>query len=220
MVETVQWLTHPNALIFIGATTINGDWKPEIGDPTLMGWFTVFAYFATSLLCGLCARATFRIPKRFSLHSAHWYWWGLAVVLLILAINKQLDLQTWFTITAKKMALNQGWYRERRIVQLLFIGWLIFGVLAAIAWVKNRLGHIWKDFKLILGGLLFLSAFIIVRATSFHHVDQVLHFDLAGFKMNWLLELSGIILIACGTIQYLKDVHKLEAELKALQQFH
>ena len=31
--------------------TADGGWEPGIGDPTLMGWFTVFAYFGTALLC-------------------------------------------------------------------------------------------------------------------------------------------------------------------------
>ncbi len=218
MVETANFLPHFGSLIFIGATTINGDWKPEIGDPTFIGWFTVLTYGITCILCGLCARETFRIPKRFAFHSTHWYWWGLTLVLLVLAINKQLDLQTWFTITAKKMALSEGWYLKRRIFQLLFIGWLIFGVLAALAWVKYQLGSLWKEFKLILGGLLFLGTFIIVRATSFHHIDQFLHFNLAGFKMNWILELTGIALVAGGAIKYLKDVKKLQTELKTLNQ--
>jgi hypothetical protein len=28
-----------------------GSWSPGIGDPTVAGWITVFAYFAASLLC-------------------------------------------------------------------------------------------------------------------------------------------------------------------------
>src|SRR5882672_1117833 len=28
-----------------------GDWSPGIGDPTVMGWLTVAAYFAASWLC-------------------------------------------------------------------------------------------------------------------------------------------------------------------------
>lgn len=220
MVETAQFLSHPSSLIFIGATTINGDWKPEIGDPTFIGWLTVFAYLIACVLCGLCARETLRIPKKFSLQATHWYWWALTLVLLTLAINKQLDLQTWFTITAKKMALSEGWYRERRIFQALFIGWLIFGILGILALIKYRLGHIWREFQLILGGLLFLGTFIIVRATSFHHVDQFLRFELAGFKMNWILELTGIALIAIGAINYLKDVKQLQGKLNDFNQSH
>lgn len=201
---------------FLEVTTGNGAWQPGIGDPTFVGWFTVFAYLATCVLCILCAKKTFRIPDRYQLHHYHWFWWGLALLFLLLGINKQLDLQTWFTITAKKFALTSGWYGDRRLFQGLFIGWLIFGLSAFLAWFKKYFRRMGKEFKLILYGLAFLSAFIVIRATSFHHVDQLLHVNLLGFKMNWILELGGIIYIALGSIKYLESLRKIHAELDGL----
>lgn len=201
---------------FPAVTTINGEWQPGIGDPTFMGWFTVFAYLATGVLCIICAKETFRIPDRYQLHHYHWFWWGLALIFLLLGINKQLDLQTWFTITAKKFALTSGWYGDRRLFQGLFIGWLIFGLSAFLAWFKKYFRGMGKEFKLILYGMAFLSAFIVIRATSFHHVDQLLHVNLFGFKINWILELGGIIYIAFGAIKYLENLRKIHAELDGL----
>ena len=31
-------------------TVILGNWAPGIGDPSFMGWFTVFSYYCTALL--------------------------------------------------------------------------------------------------------------------------------------------------------------------------
>jgi hypothetical protein len=200
----------------LGATTSNGEWQPGIGDPTFMGWLTVFAYLATGVLCIICAKETFRIPDRYQFHDYHWFWWGLALIFLVLGINKQLDLQTWFTITAKKFALRGGWYGDRRLFQALFIGWLIFGLLAFLAWFKKYFRRMGKEFKFILYGLAFLSAFIVIRATSFHHVDQLLRVNLLGFKMNWILELGGIFSIAFGSIKYLENLRKIHAELDGL----
>ena len=200
----------------IAATSIDGEWKAGIGDPTFMGWLTVCAYLATFILCLICAKETFRIPEKYQLHYYHWFWWGLALIFLFLGINKQLDLQTWFTITAKKMALSEGWYGDRRLFQALFIGWLIFGLLGLLAWFKKSFGTIWKEFRFILYGLAFLSAFIVVRATSFHHVDQLLHLNIVGFKMNWILELSGIGLVAFGAIQSLNTLRQLHLDIEAL----
>lgn len=73
-----------------------------------------------------------------------------------------------------------------------------------------------KEFKFILYGLAFLSAFIVIRATSFHQVDQLLHVHLLGFKMNWILELGGISSIAFGAIRYLQSLRKIHAELDSL----
>jgi len=47
---------------FLAVTTINGEWQAGIGDPTFMGWLTVFAYLATGVLSIICAKETFRIP--------------------------------------------------------------------------------------------------------------------------------------------------------------
>jgi hypothetical protein len=201
---------------FLGATKSNGEWQLGIGDPTFVGWFTVFAYLATGALCILCAKETFRIPDQYQLHHYHWFWWGLALIFLLLGINKQLDLQTWFTITAKNIALTSGWYGDRRLFQALFIGWLIFGLLACLAWVKKYFRQMGKEFRLILYGLAFLSAFIVIRATSFHHVDQLLHINLLGFKMNWILELGGISSIAFGAIKYLESLRKVHSQLDGL----
>jgi hypothetical protein len=52
-----------------------------------------------------------------------------------------------------------------------------------------------KRFSLAFVGLFFLLSFIIVRACSFHHFDEVLGFRFFELKMNWLLELPGIYLI-------------------------
>ena len=73
-----------------------------------------------------------------------------------------------------------------------------------------------KEFKFILYGLAFLSAFIVIRATPFHQVEQLLHVHLLGFKINWILESRGIIYIAFGSIKYLENLRKIHAELDGL----
>jgi hypothetical protein len=50
--------------------------------------------------------------------------------------------------------------------------------------------------KLLAAGSLFLLTFIVVRAISFHHVDEFLRTKILGFKMNWALELTGIFLVS------------------------
>ena len=56
----------------------------------------------------------------------------------------------------------------------------------------------------------------MIRATSFHHVDQLLHVNLLGFKMNWILELGGIFSIAFGAIKYLENLRKVHSQLDGL----
>src|SRR5687768_5262697 len=91
------------------AYTEANQWHPGIGDPTFMGWVTVAMYFLAALLC---ARAAFALPPRSLKSQERVFWFFLCVVLLFLGVNKQLDLQTWLTLTGKRVAIAQGWYEQ------------------------------------------------------------------------------------------------------------
>lgn len=177
--------------ILLAYTDADG-WRLGIGDPTIMGWLTVAAYLGAAILAGNASRTGSTGQRRF--------WLALAVMLFALGVNKQLDLQTWFTLTAKRIAQAQGWYEQRRFVQFAFIVLIGIGSLAA-AWLGLRVvtrngPKLW----LPLTGFCLLLCFVIIRAASFHHVDQFLRFQLAGVKMNWLFELTGIAMVAAGAI--------------------
>ena len=55
-----------NCINIIFCAIQNNRWQPNIGDPTFMGWFTVFAYLLVAFLCLLCAfkNRQLRIKKR------------------------------------------------------------------------------------------------------------------------------------------------------------
>ncbi|GBF83006.1 isopropylmalate isomerase [Aphanothece sacrum FPU3] len=170
----------------------NGYWQPRIGDPTLMGWVTVIAYLVTAFLCANRSLKTQR---------DRWFWMTLSAILLLLGINKQLDLQSWLTLIGKQMAIEQGWYRERRQFQFDFILGLIAVSFAGLMFLIQGMGKSWKRFMLALLGLIFLLSFIVIRATSFHHVDVLLGREFSGFRLNWLFELGGISCIAIAAIK-------------------
>src|SRR5687768_1033920 len=178
----------------------DGDrWRPGIGDPTLMGWLTVVAYLAAAFLCWRAA------TKGLHGRKVKLFWAGLAALLLFLGINKQLDLQTAFTFIAKDFAKATGWYENRRAVQGIFVVLIALGGLfatSALFWFYRR------EFKRLwpaLAGLAFLGSFVVIRAASFHHVDQILKSGPGGFHMNWLFELAGIAAIAWPAWRALKQ---------------
>jgi hypothetical protein len=187
------------------AFTAENKWQLGIGDPTVMGWVTVAAYFAAAILCWKCASNAYGV-RRLGLSSAQpiLFWSALASVLVLLGINKQLDLQTWFTLFAKRLALEQGWYEDRRFVQVVFI--LAVGVVGlaglGIAYWLTRKAL--PGGRLALLGILFLGCFVLIRAASFHHVDQLIGFRLAGLKVNWILELGGILIVAVAATRNLR----------------
>ena len=167
-----------------------GEWRPTIGDPDFMGWFICGSYFACAILSLIDAFGN-RIADRKS--SSFWGMVGLLMILL--GINKQLDLQTLFTEIGRQVARAQGWIDQRRIVQFWFI--IAFGTVALASFflfvrIKRDL---FRRFKLAFTGLFILICFIVIRAASFHHFDEMLRFRLFGAKMNWLLELTGIYLV-------------------------
>ena len=125
-------------------------------------------------------------------------WLGLAVVLLLLGINKQLDLQTIVTELGRIAAKAHGWYGSRRPVQLVFIllvALVGLGVFRAVLLLAE--GEL-RSMRVVLLGTLFLVCFVTIRAASFHHIDRLLGTDIGGFRMNWIIEIGGILLIIVG----------------------
>ena len=166
-------------------TALDGRWHPGIGDPTAIGWITVAAYGSAALLCFLCQR---RSPQG----DHRRFWWFMALVMVLLGVNKQLDLQTWFTEVGRDMAREQGWYARRQLVQMVFITGLLLAALAVRGWLVKRLVNLDPYARRAGIGLLLLMVFVIVRAASFHHIDALLGMSLQGMRFNAVLELSGI----------------------------
>jgi hypothetical protein len=173
-----------------------GQWRPTIGDPCFMGWFTVGSYFACAILSLIVA-----FVNRTADGKSSFFFRMVGLLMILLGINKQLDLQSLFTEIGRQIARAQGWMDQRRIVQLWFI--VAFGTAALASFfsfvrIKRDL---FGRFKLAFTGLFFLLCFIVIRAVSFHHFEEMLGFRLFGAEMNWLLELTGIYLIFIAGLQ-------------------
>ena len=69
--------------------------------------------------------------------------------------------------------------------------------LAGFAWMARRAS---RDKLLAIMGLIFLLAFILVRASSFHRIDRFLGLRLGGLKWNWILELGGILCVGLAAL--------------------
>jgi hypothetical protein len=167
-------------------------WRPGIGDPDFMGWFTVFAYFAVAVLCAATRRAVRdRIPQP-ELGRQYRVWSATTAFLVALGINKQLDVQTLFTEIGRAVLKRNGWMPIHRIIQFDFmVGFTSVAALFLVvsAWlVRKRRREYW----LLMLGVTFTVVFIVLRASSFHHFDVFLGTHYLGVKMNHALELTGI----------------------------
>ncbi len=189
----------------------DGRWHPGIGDPTWLGWITVAAYVGMAgWAWWIWRRAQARVtpgrdtardggsPARRKLQAPHHFWLGMAVILGFLAINKQLDLQSWFTEVARDHAQDHGWYERRHEMQTLFIVVVACALLLISTVAAYLLWPLDGPRATALGGLIMLSHFIVVRASSFHAVDALLSRTAWGMRLNGWMELGGIALIALG----------------------
>jgi hypothetical protein len=205
-----------------------GSWTPGIGDPTFVGWLTVIAYLAAAYLCRrvdrrvraprpapgtIEARALtsplaplaiallgrkrllLRLPERARLSAM---WRGFSIVLLLLGINKQLDLQSAITEIGRMIARDLDLISVRRTLQVYFIGiilligaWILRSVMLL---ARGNVRRLWPA----LVGTVFILVFVAIRALSFHHIDYMLGGNLGGFRLNWAVELGGIALIIFG----------------------
>jgi hypothetical protein len=168
-------------------------WWPRMGDPTVMGWVTVASYVLGAVLCMILAR-------RRSIPGGRLFWGVLALLLVALAVNKQLDLQSAATAIARCVAQLQGWYEARRPFQFrVVVALLAIGAIAAamLFWrMRRHLLHIW----LALLGICFVASFVAVRAIGFTHVDRLINLRIEPVRMNWVLELSGILMITLNAL--------------------
>lgn len=172
------------------ALDADGRWVAGIGDPSVVGWVTVVAY---ALAAGLAWRNLAAARRSGAVTS---FWAALTLLLIALGLNKQLDLQSWFGQTGRDMALAQGWYGVRRTVQgafiaLMAVGGVLFLVFARRAWA----GH-WREYRYVFIGLALLVFFIVVRAASFHHADELIGIDVGATTLGRAFELLGILAIA------------------------
>jgi hypothetical protein len=179
------------------AEIVQERWRPGIGDPTVLGWVTVAAYFLAALACG---RAAWREPMHDGTRRPRArpsrFWLALAALLVALGVNKQLDLQSLATQIGRDIIQGWGLYSERREFQLGFIitvAIICSGALGAFCWAARRtLKGRWPA----IAGILFILGFVLIRAASFHNIDIFLAARLGGMKWNWILELGGISVVA------------------------
>jgi hypothetical protein len=175
-------------------------WRPTIGDPTFMGWFTVVGYGIGALLAGLAGWKKVRNDAK--IHGPEkWLWVAVAALMAFLCVNKQLDLQSLLTEIGRVIFRHEGWYERRREFQRFFVVGVIVGTGLFAVWFTRRFRAFWTGHKLLMGGVLFLLTFIVVRAISFHHFDEFIGREVLGVRPNWALELMGIFLVSVAAVR-------------------
>jgi hypothetical protein len=161
------------------------------GDPTVLGWTTFALYLIASILSFRIASAS-----RLTGSASFRHIWGLIALMLVgLGVNKQLDLQTLIIQLARQVAFIGHLYEYRFALHALFFLGLMF-LLAVVLfrwWTKLRLFS--RQLPMAATGCAFVLSYIMVRAASIDRVDRLIGFDLEGIPFLWLLEVGGLTMI-------------------------
>lgn len=183
---------HSQALI--------ADRLASVGRADMADWVTAAAYLVAALLTVRAARqAALRSEA-----SERRFWRISTVLLVLLGINELLDLQTLLTAVGRADAEANGWYGHHRRVQYIFV--MALAGAAAIAglallWLTKR-SH--AAVRLALVGLVFIGLFVLLRAASFHHLDDLLGRGWAPFNWGSLQEMAGILVVAGAALFYVR----------------
>jgi hypothetical protein len=193
------------------AVGADGRWVAGIGDPSALGWITVACYLCSAWIAWRNASAARRsaVPAGF--------WLVIGAVMLLLGLNKQLDLQTWFGQAGRELALQQGWYGQRRLVQGAFIVLLTLFVTASLWALRHRWRDLWREYRWVFAGLSLLGLFIVIRALSFHHADELIGLDLGATTLGRALELLGVAAIAGACLRW-HAMHRRRVRRYAVEQ--
>jgi hypothetical protein len=171
-----------------------GEWKLGFNDPTTAGWMATSIYIFTALLCLAYARCA--EPVR----GHRVFWWSLAVGLLVMGINKQLDLHVLLEDIGRELAKRHGLYFQRRNIQMSFVTALATAsliILVFIGWMNRGISlQRWLAFC----GIVLLVAFIIARAASMHYVFKILKLKPPESWLLNILQWCGIICIGLAAL--------------------
>jgi hypothetical protein len=169
-------------------------WRGNAGDPDPLGWAITLAYLLAAALCARTALAARHLPAGYSGPDRPGAWWLLSAGLLMLGLNKQLDLQ----IIVREMGLRSvallGLGEHRRWVGRAFVVVLAVFLLRIMFGAARRLRGHTRGRGPLLTGLALLACFAVVRAGTY--VPGLKQFNL-NYKdaLHLVFELGGIVLV-------------------------
>ncbi|MBN2314054.1 MAG: hypothetical protein JXM79_09000 [Sedimentisphaerales bacterium] len=184
------------------AILVKGQWKPGIGDPTILGWVTTIGYFIASGLCGAYAI----YERRTSDRGPRVFWWSLTVFMLLLGFNKQLDIQVLVLQIARQMSEEQGWFAERDVVRKWIILSFAFIGLVLMVWLGWTGRRVWLRYILAVAGIALLIFFVLIRASG--NRLMILGYRPGRFPMYDILEVGGVVCVIVSALIELRRCRK------------
>jgi NADH:ubiquinone oxidoreductase subunit 6 (subunit J) len=176
-----------------------GNWTPGIGDPSFMGWLTVFSYYGSALMC--LAAAIHTDKNKQSKDRA--FWLTVFFIMAFLGVCKHFNLPSALTEVGRILARSEGWMEQRRVVQVFIMaGAGIGGIFIVVVLLRKIPDAIRKRHWMTLSCLICLVAFVTFRTISLHAWGTVLGYRIFGLRVNWIGELTGIFGVCVSVAAY------------------
>ena len=167
-------------------------------DPTAIAWACAVAYVVAGALC-VVAGARLRLKPE-SLPTDRGIWIALGVVLVLLGLNKQLDLHTLFVHAGRDAARALGFYNYKRQIEGLFFVGVTTG-LGAIVWHQwRRLASFAVAHQAVVIGLGLIAIYTITRFATIMHLAERWPTLVDGAAVFIAFELVGSIVIGWAAV--------------------
>lgn len=176
---------------------VHTSWHAGISDPTLLGWLTVLISIVAVARCIQKSKES----KHFG--GNYQFWLYLAVFLLLLGINKQLDLQVWFAQTLQNRARTYGWHGYMQSLFAVGFSILAVGILLAMLRFRLYLASSWRNYKIAWAGIFLLLMLVLIQISSTKDADILINQQIFGFSIGLsvssVIEISALLLIILGS---------------------
>lgn len=180
--------------------------------PILMDWVVIVGYALAAMLCYMASRRL--ASHSYTSKNQVNYWRILALLLLLLGLNKFLYVENCITQWFSLLAHNNGWYEARRGLQAEFIligMFILLSLLAAAIYMLNGLS---KALQSAVAAFVLLLLLVAVRTISLHQIDALIFTDILGigFGINWIIELACNLWIGLSACVYRQQYHQRLSE--------
>jgi hypothetical protein len=142
---------------------------------------------------------------------------SITIILIFMLLSRLLGFNVFFTETGRTLARFDGWYKDRRIIQFMFvIGAFIFSLLL-LTLMERNLDSIWRCYSKTFYGITFLICFIVIITVSYHPVDQLLKKEIVGIKYNRIIEFLTVTWIVITLLYNYRRSHYKTKEFRLAQ---
>lgn len=173
-------------------------WLSRSGDTTFWSWVITALYAVTMVV------AMYYVKKIPAAKAERFLWKWITVFLVVMGINKQLDLQILVMMAGNFVGNHLGFIGYRREIQkalalIIFTGVSISGVVILL-----RARAVLRQSAVELAGVATLAFFALVRVGTITHLHKAAAFEYQKGVHIHGIELLGLLVILLALVLHVK----------------